>query len=167
MGALASNAYVQPGTKFIACVLASASAKLREQEFRKSCELWHNLDMPSSSERSTDPMDQLARSYSISESEELPVRELVEERPELFSALEALARHISRFFERRRLVLTAFVDPEEELPDTLRVSIQTDLAPADAVARRAKLYDQWWVPYILKHGDKSLIISLARLHDDV
>jgi hypothetical protein len=112
-------------------------------------------------ERET-PVATLESQYSIRNRE--MVDSQLRENPELITALQQAAKQIGSRFGDHRLVLDVFVDPEEELPDSLVIRIETNLSPREAVSERARLHDEWWTPYTRRHGHRNILFSVGPLH---
>jgi len=106
-------------------------------------------------------MIDISSSYEYRNTE--AVEAFLKEHGEMLWILGEAKREIDARFENCRVTLDVFVDPEEELPDSLVVRIDSDLPAREAIARKARLHDEWWTSFIQSNGHKEVVFAVGRL----
>jgi hypothetical protein len=70
---------------------------------------------------------------------------------------------VARYFPNANVYLSVFQDPEEDMPDVLSVHIRTALPSKEAVAERAKLISEWYIPQLEITSSSCMLFRIERL----
>ncbi len=96
-------------------------------------------------------------------SDEPGVKRVADSNQLLTQMLESLPSAIQHYFPEAHLALDVFRDPEEDVPEKINVRVCTQLTPSQAVAGRARMIEQWFVPFLKETGDVPVVFTMERL----